>query len=215
LKPPRGLLKLHRCRVVLHRGRQQRRRGCRLSLGQQQAREVRIMPTTSDDDQFAADVSAVEADGPGPGGADPLQHHDRVRQRIDGAFRWAHSNAPAVTAGVVAALALLPRRRAAVQEEKGAGVGLRLSDSPKTYRVYATPGRSGRAHDANGHVITARDHFVALPPSASRAPHASCVRGRTVAFAVNRPYWGLTAFRISSPSPIGSRSSRRIAPPPG
>ena len=45
----------------------------------------------------------------------------------------------------------------------GAGVGLRLSDSPKTYRVFATrEGLVGRT-TANGHVITARDHFVALP----------------------------------------------------
>jgi hypothetical protein len=128
---------------------------------------------TSDDDPVAADVAAAEAGGSGPGGADLLQPYDRGRQRIDGALRWARSNAPAVAVGVVAALALLLVGVRLRRRRTGAGVGLRLSDSPKTYRVFATrEGLVGRT-TANGHVITARDHFVALPSRRALSPRDS------------------------------------------
>jgi hypothetical protein len=128
---------------------------------------------TSDDDPVAADVSAAEADGPGPGGADLLRPQDRVRQRIDCGLRWARSNAPAVAVGVVAAVALLVVGVRLHRKRAGAGVGLRLSDSPKTHRVFATrEGLVGRT-TANGHVITARDHFVALPSRRGLSPKGS------------------------------------------
>jgi hypothetical protein len=129
------------------------------------------MAMTPADDRIAADVSAAEVDGPGPGGADLKQASDRVGQRVDGgACRWARSHAPAVAAGVVAALALLIVGVRLRRRRTGAGVGPRLSDNPKTYRVYATrEGLVGRK-TANGHVITARDHFVALPSRRALSP---------------------------------------------
>jgi hypothetical protein len=51
-----------------------------------------------------------------------------------------------------------------------------LSDSPLTYRVYAT--REGLVGNktSNGHVITPRDHFVALPSGRALSPKGSHIQ---------------------------------------
>jgi hypothetical protein len=94
-------------------------------------------------------------------------------QRTDGRFRWVRSNAPLVAAGVVSALVLvvvglrLRRARARASAEP------RLSSSPKTYRVFATREGLVGGTTANGHVITQRDHFVALPSRRALSPRGS------------------------------------------
>jgi hypothetical protein len=76
-----------------------------------------------------------------------------------------------LVAGVgVAALALLVvgvwRRRS----RRSAETGPLLSSSLQTYRVYATREGLVGGTTANGHVITPRDHFVALPSGRALSP---------------------------------------------
>jgi hypothetical protein len=83
------------------------------------------------------------------------------------------TNAPLVAAGLVGMLALtlvgMRLRRAGT---RGASEP-RLAITPKTYRVFATrEGLVGRT-TANGHVITPRDHFVALPSRRALSPRGS------------------------------------------
>jgi hypothetical protein len=94
-------------------------------------------------------------------------------QRIDGRFRWVRSNAPLVVAGVVGALALVLLGVRLRRVRTRAGAEARLSSSPKTYRVFATREGLVGGTTANGHVITRRDHFVALPSRRALSPRGS------------------------------------------
>lgn len=131
------------------------------------------MSPTPETDPPAAGVPTTGADGLQPSEVDLAEQVD-VRPGGDGPTWWVRRNAPLLAGVLMAALGLLvvgvrlrrSRDRAATAEPL-------LSASPKTFRVFATrEGLVGRT-TANGHVITPRDHFVALPSRRALSPRGS------------------------------------------
>ena len=119
------------------------------------------MSPTPEDDPVGGDV-AVTTELP--------QDHNSAWRRTS---RWVRTNGPLVAAGLVGVLALT---LVGVRLRRAGTRGMsepRLASTPKTYRVFATrEGLVGRT-TANGHVITPRDHFVALPSRRGLSPRGS------------------------------------------
>jgi len=122
-------------------------------------------------------TAATGAPSPEPGelrppGDGPPRQVD-VRQRSDGAVRWIRRNPPLVAGVLAAAMALLLVVLPLRSSRRRAGSGPLLSASPKTYRVFATREGLVGGKTSNGHVITPRDHFVALPSRRALSPRGT------------------------------------------
>jgi hypothetical protein len=127
------------------------------------------MTQTPDNGSAAPDASATGAGNPHQR---TLNGHP-VRQRIGDILRRARPDTRLVAAATVAAVAVLI-------------VGVRLrrsggrlasrpvrSANPLSFRVYATREGLVGGTTANQHVITPRDHFVALPSRQALSPRGS------------------------------------------
>ncbi|SFJ23784.1 hypothetical protein SAMN05421835_1042 [Amycolatopsis sacchari] len=121
-------------------------------------------------------VNRVVAEARGSGGFEV-----DVRGRLDG-HDWTEWIPASGGAAVLPAEVTTVQVRVEVADQRSAVTGVRLTAdevarilvtaaaTPLTYRVFATrEGLTGN-QTANGHVITGRDHFVALPSGRSLSP---------------------------------------------
>ncbi|WP_435155094.1 hypothetical protein [Amycolatopsis sacchari] len=121
-------------------------------------------------------VNRVVAEARGSGGFEV-----DVRGRLDG-HDWTEWIPASGGAAVLPAEVTTVQVRVEVADQRSAVTGVRLTAdevarilvtaaaTPLTYRVFATrEGLTGN-QTANGHVITGRDHFVALPSGRSMSP---------------------------------------------
>jgi hypothetical protein len=103
-----------------------------------------------------------------PATPDPSASHGGARQRIDDMLR--RPTAALVVAALAALAALLV---VGVRLRRSGGrpdARLPRSATPLSFRVFATREGAVGGTTANGHVITPRDHFVALPSRRALSP---------------------------------------------
>jgi hypothetical protein len=131
-----------------------------------------VRPLDTPADRVDAQVSAVTPDGTA------VDVDVRGRQADGGWTEWvpAGSPLPVAAAAVQARITLQgngstsPTVSAVRLTANHAAARTELAATPLTYRVFATREGLVGATTANGHTITSRDHFVALPSGRALSP---------------------------------------------